>query len=220
MALEVKICGLMQATAVDRAQAGGADYLGFIFYPPSPRALDPAQARDLVLRIEPPVRACGLFVDPTDSEIEAVLAHVPLDILQLHGQETPERVAAIATRSGLKVMKALRIETEDDLAPLRDYEAVADMILFDAKPPRDAGWPGGHGLPFDWRLLEGLRMSRPWALAGGLRVENLRAAVELLAPPIVDVSSGVESAPGTKDPEKLDAFLALAARLRDEVPAR
>ena len=146
-------------------------------------------------------------------EIDALLQAVPLDVLQLHGYETPERVAEIALRSGCRVIKALRVETAEDLEPLPAYAEVADMILFDAKPPRDAAWPGGHGLPFDWRLLQGISIAKPWALAGGLHAGNLAAAVELTRAPIVDVSSGVESRPGIKDPAKLDAFFAAAHRV-------
>lgn len=216
MPLEVKICGLTDPDSVALARAAGADYVGFVFYPPSPRAIEVARAVDLAAVVEPPTRSVGLFVDPDDAELDAVLRHVPLDFVQLHGDETPERVAAIGLKTGCGTIKALRVEGADDLRPLPAYAEVADIVLFDAKPPRDAAWPGGHGLPFDWHLLEDLRLARPWALAGGLKPDNLAAAVRLLRPPIVDVSSGVESAPGVKDPHKLRAFLAEAARLRGE----
>lgn len=213
MALQAKICGMTEPARVREAQALGASFLGFIFYPPSPRAIETSQAADLVALVEPPVRSVGLFVDPSDEEIGAVLGHVPLDVLQLHGEETPERVRAIGLRTGLQVMKALKVETAADLAPVDEFLDAADLLLFDARPPRDAAWPGGHGLPFDWRLLEGLRLAKPWALAGGLKPDNLAAAVQLVRPPIVDVSSGVESAPGVKDPARLEAFLKEVARL-------
>lgn len=216
MPLEVKICGLTQPESVVQAVELGADYVGFVFYTPSPRSLDVAGAVDLAALFGPPVRTCGLFVDAGDAEIDAVLRHLPLDVLQLHGDETPQRVAEIGLRTGCRTLKALRIEGADDLASVGEHADAADMLLFDAKPPRDAARPGGHGLPFDWTLLTGLTLEKPWALAGGLRPDNLRAAVELLRPPIVDVSSGVESAPGVKDPDKLAAFLAEAAKLRQE----
>ena len=212
--LEVKICGLTEPEMVVRAQDLGAAYVGFIFYPPSPRAVDVVSAMDLVALVRPPTRSVGLFVDASDAEIDAVLEHVPLDILQLHGRETPGRVHAIAARTGRLTMKAIAVEAAGDLAPLDEVADAADMVLFDAKPPRDAAWPGGHGLPFDWRLLRDLRLAKPWALAGGLKPDNLAAAVQLVRPPIVDVSSGVESAPGLKDPVKLEAFLETARQLR------
>lgn len=212
MALRVKVCGLTEAALLDQAVALGASYVGFVFFPPSPRAIAPAEAARLAERVPEAVQTVGVVVDPTDELLGGILSAVPLDVLQLHGHETPERVREIALRTGARVMKAIRVETADDLAGLADYEPVADMILFDAKPPRDAGWPGGHGLPFDWRLLADLRLAKPWALAGGLTPDNLGAAVELLHPPLVDVSSGIEWAPGKKDPAKLQRFMEEAAR--------
>ena len=189
--------------------------LGFVFYPPSPRYVDPALARELVAAVPAGAETGRAWSStPRDAEIEALLQAVPLDLLQLHGYETPERVAEIALRFGCRVIKALRVETPADLAALPAYAEAADMILFDAKPPRDAAWPGGHGLPFDWRLLRGLSLARPWLLAGGLHAGNLAAAVALTGAPIVDVSSGVESRPGIKDPAKLDAFFAAVAPRR------
>ncbi len=199
---------------VQQAVSLGADFVGLVFFPPSPRSLDPARARDLAALVEPPARSVGLFVDASDREIEAVLCYVPLDMIQLHGDETPERVREVALLSGLLVMKAIRVEEPADLAALDEHADAADLILFDAKPPRrpDA-LPGGNGLSFDWRLLEGVRLTKPWALAGGLEPGNLAAAVECLHPPIVDVSSGIESRPGVKDPARLEAFLREAGRL-------
>ena len=213
MALKVKICGLTEPARVAQAARLGAAYLGFVCYPPSPRYVDPALARELVEGVPAGVESVGLVVDASDAELDALLQAVPFDVLQLHGYETPERVAQIALRSGCRVIKALRIESAEDLAPVPAYAEVADMLLFDAKPPRDAAWPGGHGLPFDWRLLQAMSIARPWALAGGLHAGNLAAAVELTAAPMVDVSSGVESRPGVKDPARLDAFFAAAHRL-------
>ena len=215
----VKICGLTEPGPVEQAGRLGAAFLGFVFYPPSPRCVDPALARELVALAPEGAQTVGLVVDASDAEIEALLQAVALDALQLHGHETPERVAEVALRFGCQVIKALRVETADDLAALPAHAEAADMVLFDAKPPRDAAWPGGHGLPFDWRLLEGLALDRPWLLAGGLHAGNVAQALALTGAPLVDVSSGVESRPGVKDPDKLDAFFAAVARA-DEDSAR
>ena len=216
MSAKVKICGLTEPTRVEQAGRLGAAYLGFVFYPPSPRAVDPARARELAAAAPETAATVGLVVDASDAELETILEMVPLDLFQLHGYETPERVAEIALRFGCRVIKALRVETPEDLANLRAYAAAADMVLFDAKPPRDAAWPGGHGLPFDWRLLEGIDLEQPWLLAGGLHAGNVAAAVALTGAPIVDVSSGVESRPGIKDPERLDAFFAAVVRADED----
>jgi phosphoribosylanthranilate isomerase len=219
MAPRVKICGLTEPARVAQAGSLGATYLGFVFYPPSPRCVDPALARELAAEAPASAETVGLVVDAADAEIEALLQAVPLDALQLHGYETPGRVAEIVLRFGCKVIKALRAETPSDLAALPAYAAVADMILFDAKPPRDAAFPGGHGLPFDWRLVAGVALECPWLLAGGLHAGNVAAALALTKAPIVDVSSGVESRPGIKDPDKLKEFFA-AVRRADEDPSR
>ena len=216
MATRVKICGLTEPERVAQAGRLGAAYLGFVFYPPSPRAVDPALARELAAAAPEGAETVGLVVDATDHEIETLLDAVPLDLLQLHGYETPERVAAIGLRFGCRIIKALRVETADDLATMSEQADAADMVLFDAKPPRDAAWPGGHGLPFDWRVLEGRAPSGPWLLAGGLNADNVGAAVALTRAPVLDVSSGVESRPGIKDPAKLEAFFAAVARADEE----
>jgi phosphoribosylanthranilate isomerase len=213
MTLQVKVCGLKQPERIEQAAALGAAFVGLVFYPPSPRYVDPARARALANHVPAGVETVGVLVDASDAEIEAILQAVPLDILQLHGYETPERVGEIALRTGCRVMKALRVEEAADLDQLPAYAEAADMILFDAKPPRDASWPGGHGLPFDWRLLQDLDLAKPWALAGGLHAGNLEAAVALTQAPMVDVSSGVETKPGVKDPDKLEAFFAVARRI-------
>jgi phosphoribosylanthranilate isomerase len=213
MGLKVKVCGLKEPARVEQAAALGAAFVGFVFYPPSPRYVDPARARQLAAHVPEGVETAGIVVDASDAEIDAILQAVPLDILQLHGYETPERVREVGLRTGLKVMKAIRVEEAKDLEQVPAYADAADMVLFDAKPPRGAGWPGGHGLPFDWRLLQNLDLGKPWALAGGLHPGNLEAAVRLTGAPIVDVSSGVESKPGVKDPEKLAAFFAAARRI-------
>lgn len=212
MPIDVKICGLKDHRAVDAALAGGARYLGFMFYPPSPRAVTPEQAIELG-RVVPADRVrVGVMVDPDDRLIDQVLEG--LDAIQLHGRETPARVRAVKEKTGKIVIKALRIGDADDLVPVDAYAGVADMILFDAKPPRTPGsLPGGNGLSFDWRLLEHLDPGVPWMLAGGLDASNLADAVRLCHASAVDVSSGVERAPGEKDVAKIQMFLEKAASL-------
>jgi phosphoribosylanthranilate isomerase len=220
MAVAVKICGLTDREALAAAVEGGARYLGFVFYAPSPRALRPEQAGDLARAAPSDRTTVGVFVDPDDALLDQVLARVPLAALQLHGAETLDRVQAIRARTGCTVIKALQVAEADDLAPVSSYAAVADMLLFDARPPRDPrSLPGGNGLAFDWRLLDDLRIGCPWLLSGGLSADNLTAAVTLCRPRVVDVSSGVESRPGRKDPAKIRRFLALAAALTAPEPA-
>jgi phosphoribosylanthranilate isomerase len=214
MPVEVKVCGLTDARALAAAVEGGARWLGFIFYPPSPRALSPREAADLAAQAPAACSKVGVLVDPDDAQIDDILAQVPLDCLQLHGAETPARVAAIKAHTGRLVIKALKIAVASDLFPIPGYAAVADMLLFDAKPPPDPGLlPGGNGLSFDWRLLQGLEVERPWLLSGGLSPDNLAAAVRLCAARAVDVSSGVERRPGEKDPARIRRFLEVAAGL-------
>jgi len=206
MAIDVKICGLKDPEAVEAVVEGGARYLGFIFYPPSPRAVTPERAIELGRSVPASCMRVGVMVDPDDHLIDQVLAG--LDAIQLHGKETPERVRAVKARTGKTVIKALRIGEADDLRPLDAYAEVADIILFDAKPPPTPGsLPGGNGLTFDWRLLEGLTLNRPWILSGGLDRSNVGAAVRLCHASAVDISSGVESAPGIKDVTKIRTFL-------------
>ncbi|BBK29428.1 N-(5'-phosphoribosyl)anthranilate isomerase [Allostella humosa] len=198
------------AAAVD----GGAAYLGFVFYPRSPRYVTPAEAGRLIAGTSATPVKVGLFVDPDDALIAATLAEAPLGLLQLHGAETPERVAAVRARFGLPVMKVLAIAEPEDVAGALPYTTVADRLLFDAKPPRRAdALPGGNGLPFDWRLLAGRQWAVPWMLSGGLTVDNLAAAVRMTGADAVDVSSGVEDAPGVKNPARIAAFLAAARAL-------
>lgn len=208
MPVLAKICGLTSHEAVAAAAAGGAAYYGFVFFDKSPRSLSPAQAAPLADEVPPGRARVGLFVNASDSEIEAVLQAAPLDMLQLHGGESPERVAAVKARFGLPVMKALGIAGADDLAQIEPMSQVADQLLIDARPPKGAALPGGNGLSFDWRLIAGRRWTVPWLLAGGLTPGNVAQAVNLTATRQVDVSSGVESAPGVKDPAMIAAFLA------------
>jgi phosphoribosylanthranilate isomerase len=220
MAVAVKICGLNDPAATAAAIEGGARYLGFVFYPASPRAVTPELAADLAACAPPDRTLVGVFVDPDDALLERVLKRVPLHALQLHGAESPERVQAIRARTGRIMIKALAMADAKDLAAIPGYVEVADMILFDARPPKEPGrLPGGNGLSFDWRLLQDLRLERPWLLSGGLSVENLAAAVTLCRPPTVDVSSGVERRPGHKGPAKIRQFLELAGALETAPPA-
>ncbi len=209
-----KICGLSGEVAVSAAIAGGAAYLGFVFYPPSPRVVKPEQAGRLCAAVPAGIKRVGLFVDADDDTIAAILAAAPLDILQFHGSETPARVAEARLRFGRKVMKAVPIAGADDVARAEGFEDAADLLLFDAKPPRrpDA-LPGGNGLAFDWRLIAGRSWRRPWMLSGGLTAALLPEAVRISGAAHVDVSSGVESRPGEKDPDKIRAFLAAAHAL-------
>lgn len=215
MTLEVKICGITSAGALAAAAEGGAALVGFVFYPRSPRHLTHEAAAALARTTPAHITRVGLVVDQDDDAIEALLAAVPLDMLQLHGSESPERAAAIRARFGKPVMKAIAVAGAADLAAADRYVAVVDRLLFDAKPPvsMTEALPGGNALAFDWRLLKGRDWPRPWMLAGGLGPENLGEAVMLSGARRVDVSSGVEDRPGVKSPAKIKALLALARQL-------
>ncbi|WP_372801859.1 phosphoribosylanthranilate isomerase [Paracoccus seriniphilus] len=210
MVAQVKICGLSQPEHVAAAVDAGARYVGFVFFPKSPRAVSAEQARSLGQAVPPGVAQVGLFVNPDDAQLQDTLEIVPLDLIQLHGSESPERVAEIKARTGLPVMKAVGISDAADLPALTDYGLVADMLLVDAKAPRDAVLPGGNGLAFDWRLLVGRTWLRPWLLAGGLTPDNVAEAIRLTGARGVDVSSGVESAPGVKDGTLIRNFIKAA----------
>jgi len=196
MPVDVKICGLNAPDAVAAAVDGGARFVGFVFFPASPR----------VVKV-------GLVVDADDDALEAIVAAAGLDMLQLHGHETPQRVAAVRARFALPVMKALPIAAAADVEAAHAYEGVADRLMFDARPPKGATRPGGNALAFDWELLAGRRWAVPWILAGGLDAGNVAEAVRTSGAPAVDVSSGVEDAPGVKSLEKIRAFLRVAATL-------
>ncbi|MCC6007867.1 MAG: phosphoribosylanthranilate isomerase [Rhodobacteraceae bacterium] len=208
----VKICGITRPEDVDAAAGAGAEYIGFVFFAPSPRALSPARAAPLAQRAPAGLCKVGLFVDVDDATLTAILAEVPLDLLQLHGAETPDRVAGIRALTGLPVMKAVGIAAAEDLPRLDAHARAADMLLVDAKPPRGAALPGGNGLAFDWRLVAGRRWPVPWMLAGGLDARNVAEALRLTGAPAVDVSSGVEASPGVKDPARIADFLAAVGR--------
>ncbi|MCP5073894.1 MAG: phosphoribosylanthranilate isomerase [Rhodobacteraceae bacterium] len=208
--MKVKICGLSTPASISAAVEAGASYVGFNFFAKSPRYVDLALARQLALTVPDGICKVSLTVNATDAELEAILAEVPTDMLQLHGGETPERVAEVKARFGLPVMKAVGIADEADLPAIQKYSRVADQLLIDAKPPKHATLPGGNGLTFDWRLIADRRWAVPWMLAGGLTSENVAEAVRLTEADQLDVSSGVESAPGIKDNDKIAAFLRAA----------
>ncbi len=207
MPVSVKICGLSDRAGLDAAVAAGARYVGFVFFARSPRAVTVEQAAELAVEVPPGIAKVALVVDADDAMLDEIVARVPLDMLQLHGRETPERVTEIRARHGLPVMKAVGVASEADLPALDAYAAVADQLLVDAKAPKDAPLPGGNGLAFDWRLIAGRRGPVPWMLAGGLTPDNLAEAVARTGARQLDVSSGVESAPGVKDAARIRAFL-------------
>jgi phosphoribosylanthranilate isomerase len=209
--IRVKICGLRTPGTVAAAVAGGAAYLGFVFFAKSPRNLTLAEAAALAVDVPPGIAKVALTVDADDATLDAIAATVPVDLIQLHGAESPARVREVRARLGLPVMKAVGIAGAEDLGQIEAYGRVADQLLIDAKPPKGADLPGGNGLAFDWRLLAGRRWPVPWLLAGGLTAANVAEAVRLTGARQVDVSSGVESAPGVKDEGLIRAFLQAAA---------
>lgn len=214
MALFTKICGLTDPVAVETAVEHGADMIGFVFYPGSPRNISAEQAEDLLRDVPSGIDRVGLFVDPETDFLDKILAKARLDLLQLHGDETPERCRAISIYFGLPIIKAIKVSTKADLKQAKLYEDAVDWLMFDARPPVDgAALPGGNGKAFDWKIMQGVEFKRPWLLAGGLTPDNLAEAVKQSGARAVDVSSGVESAPGKKDPKKIAAFLAAAKSL-------
>jgi phosphoribosylanthranilate isomerase len=210
MTLLVKICGLRTPETLDAALDAGADLVGFVFFPPSPRHVDFEDARALGVRAQGRAGKVALTVDADDALLARIIETLEPDILQLHGEETPARVAAVKARFGVPVMKVLPIAEASDLEPVAAYASVSDRLLFDARPPREATRPGGLGRPFDWRLLEHVETRTPFMLSGGLDAANVAAALAITRAPGVDVSSGVERAPGEKDPDKIRAFIAAA----------
>ena len=215
MTVRAKICGINSREAMAAAVAGGAGFVGLNFYMKSPRAVTPEEAVAWGKAAPPHVKKVGLFVDDPDERLDEIVATVELDMLQLHGKETPERIGAIRRRYNLPVMKAVKIAEAADLAIADGYVGHADWLLFDAKPPPQmtGALPGGNALSFDWQLLAGRSWPLPWMLSGGLTPENVAEAVRISGARVVDVSSGVETKPGQKDPAKIAAFLAAAARL-------
>ena len=201
----IKICGLKTPETLDAAIKARADYAGFVFFPPSPRHVELAVAAQLTARVEGKIKRVALTVDADDATIGEILSAARLDALQLHGKETPERTAQVKARFGLPVWKALSVATKDDVARANTYAGAADLILFDAKTPKNA-LPGGMGLSFDWSLVAGWKGPLDWGLAGGLTPDNVAEAIRLTGTPLVDTSSGVESAPGVKDMDRIVAF--------------
>ena len=210
MPLLIKICGLKTIEALDAALDAGADMVGFVFFPPSPRDLGIEAARALGDRVNGRARKVALLVDATDAELDRAVEALRPDMLQLHGKEAPERVASVRSRFRLPVMKAMPVETRADLSQVLIYAKVVDWLLFDGRAPRDATRPGGLGKTFDWRLLEKLDPRVPFMLSGGLDARNLAEAVRITRASAVDVSSGVERRPGEKDPDKIRAFISAA----------
>jgi phosphoribosylanthranilate isomerase len=216
--VRVKICGLRTEADVAAAAAAGAAYAGFVFFAKSPRNLTLAEARTAALAAPEGLCKVALTVDADDATLDAIVETVPLDMLQLHGHETPERVAEVRARHGLPVMKAIGVADAGDLSGLIEMSLAADQLLIDAKPPKGAALPGGNGLAFDWRLLVGRKWLKPWMLAGGLTRGNVAEAIRLTGARQVDVSSGVESASGVKDHAQIAAFVEAARGLKAGVP--
>jgi phosphoribosylanthranilate isomerase len=214
MGIQVKICGITTVAAADAAVAAGADYAGLVFHRGSPRFLDPHQAGALAARLRGRLRLVALLADAGDDAIAGIVTVVKPDFLQLHGEETPDRVGAIKSRFGIDVIKAISVADVGDFAGVAAHADAADMLLFDAKAPTSAVRPGGHGATFDWQLLRGRTFVRPWLLAGGLSSDNVARAIAISGAPGVDVSSGVESAPGVKAPELIHAFVNAARNAR------
>ncbi|WP_439122372.1 phosphoribosylanthranilate isomerase [Marivita sp.] len=205
--IRVKICGLTRPEDVAAVADAGAAYAGFVFFPKSPRNVSIDVARDLAIDVPVGVAKVALVVNADDALLDAITSTVPLDILQLHGDESPERVSHVRARYGLPIMKAVGVADAKDVAALDTYAEVADQILVDAKPPKNAVLPGGNGVSFDWRLISARRWSVPWMLAGGLTPDNVAEAIALTGAKQVDVSSGVEAAPGIKNADLIRSFV-------------
>ncbi len=211
MPLKAKICGLTTPETVRAAAAAGASYIGFVFYEKSPRNISPARAAELAAHIPASVTLCGVFVNPSDEQLRSTLAHTPLDLIQLHGQESPRRCQEIKNHFKRPVMKAIAVTSAQDITAAKAYENTADILLFDAKPEPDQenALPGGNGLRFDWQLMKGHQWHIPWMLSGGLDADNLETAIAISGAAIFDVSSGIENHPGEKSIPKINAFLAI-----------
>ena len=203
---KVKICGLSEPESVTVAANAGAAFIGFVFYKASPRYVTPEQAGKLARLVSKDVEKVGLFVNPSEEDLENALKHVDLTMLQLHGQESPQHLAQIRGRFSLPIIKAFNIADQSDLEELETYDPVADWFLLDSKP-QNASMPGGTGIAFDWSVLENRTFTKPWMLSGGLNAKNIETALKHLEPDALDVSSGVESEPGVKDLNKIKAFI-------------
>jgi phosphoribosylanthranilate isomerase len=218
MGLIVKICGLSSEETVDAALDAGADMIGLVFFPPSPRFVTPARAAALAARARGRAEVAALTVDMDEAGLAEIIEAVKPDWLQFHGRESPEAASSVKKRFGRKVIKAIGVASVADLAPAMTYAASADRLLIDAKPPKGADRPGGHGRPFDWTLLRGFAAHLPYLLSGGLTSANVEEAIRISGAPGVDVSSGVETAPGKKDPDLIRAFVAAARRAAASLP--
>lgn len=216
MALDIKICGLKTDAALAAALAGGASHVGFIFFPKSPRYVEPTEAGRLREAVRGKALAVAVTVDASDAFLDGIVTAMQPDMLQLHGSETPERVAELKARHGLPVIKALPLSEAADLKRIRPFVGVADRFLFDAKPPKGSTLPGGNGVAFDWRILAGLDAGVDYMLSGGLNAANVGDALRLANPPAIDISSGVESAPGVKDPALIEQFFRAVRAARDD----
>ncbi len=213
MPVHVKVCGLSTPETLDAALKDGASHVGFVFFAKSPRNLTPQKAAALAARVQGKAKIVGLFVDPAADDIDRIRAQVHLDVIQLHGNEQPAAASRFHTMFGVDVWKALPVRTAADLNEAQKYRGAASLILYDAKPPAGSDLPGGNGLRFDWELLRGHQHPLPWALSGGLDAGNIAEAVRITGAPLLDISSGVESAPGIKDVDKIAAFLKAASTL-------
>ena len=214
--LDIKICGLKTRETVAAALDAGASHIGFIFFAKSPRNIEPVEAGRLRALARGKAKAVAVTVDASDLFLDEIVAVMKPDILQLHGNETPERVAAIKARYGLPVMKALSVSTEADLERIKPFVGIADRFLFDAKPPKGSELPGGNGVSFDWRLLTGLDAGVDYMLSGGLNAANIGDALRLANPPGIDISSGVESEPGVKEPALIEQFFRAVSAARKD----
>ena len=220
MPVAVKTCGLSDRPAVDAALAGGARFLGFVFFPPSPRNVAPGRAAALSAGLPEGIASVGVVVNPEDAFLDSILSALRLDYIQLHGNESPARAAAIRARTGCRIIKAISVSQASDIEAADDYGEGADLLLFDARATADDTRPGGNARTFDWRLFEAAPPpSTGWFLSGGLDAKNVGEAIRITGAGAVDVSSGIEAAPGRKDPEKIGAFLAAVAAA-DTPPAR
>lgn len=208
--VRVKICGVTSQQSMQDVASAGAQYAGLVFFAKSPRCVTFDEARSISIVAPPGVAKVALVVNPDNILLERLVAEVPLDMIQLHGSETPERVVEIKQKTGLPVMKSVGLSEPDDLKTLDIYAGVADQIMVDAKPAEDTSLPGGNGFTFDWSLLEGKHWTVPWMLAGGLNSQNVLQAIKITGAQQIDVSSGVESSPGKKDKEKINAFVKAA----------
>lgn len=209
--MDVKICGLKTPEAVEAVAASGASHIGLNFFPPSPRAVTPEAAAELVAHVPDSVKTVALVVDADDALLEAIWTNLHPDIFQLHGKESPDRVREIKQRYGAQVMKVIRVADAADARTAEAYDGIADFILFDAKPPKELDkLPGGNGLSFDWMALQAYRGNTPWMLAGGLDAANVAEAIRVTGAKAVDTASGAEDAPGEKNPDKIRAFVSAA----------